>query len=81
MAYNNSGDTKTVSAHWVERTNSRGENSKYFSFTVPIGNMNYTFRVYANSTYTPNSGKNQGKLSCPVRVTRWQKSAPTNNKW
>lgn len=83
MAYNNYGnnDTKTMSAHWVERTNNRGELSKYFSMTMEIGGSMYTFRIYATSDYKPSSGKNKDKTCIPVRVTRWQKSRGGTNKW
>ena len=75
MAYNNaSGNTLTKSAVWTERTNSRGEPSKYFSFTFSVGNKNYTCRVYAASSYTPKSGKHSGKECCPVRITEWDKT-------
>ena len=82
MAYNN-GDTKTYSAKFVERQNSRGEKSRYFSFTMEIAGKMYTCRVYADSTYTPSTGKNKDKLSCPVRVTRWEKNSIRGNgaKW
>ena len=81
MAFNNAGDTKTCSARFVERVNSRGEKSKYFSFTQEIAGKMYTFRVYADSTYTPTSGKNKDKLSCPVRITRWEKTSSNRAKW
>ncbi len=85
MAYgynnNNGNDTKTMSAHWVERKNNRGDISKYFSMTMEIGGSMYTFRIYANSSYTPSSGKNKDNVCIPVRVTRWQKGPRGGNKW
>ena len=81
MAYNN-GDVKTLSAKYVERINREGSKSKYFSFTMEISGKMYTFRVYADSTYTPTTGKNVNKLSCPVRVQRWDKSRGNGGgKW
>lgn len=84
MAYNNYGnsDVKTMSARFVERTNKEGNKSRYFSFTMEISGKMYTFRVYADSTYTPSTGKNKDKLSCPVRVQRWEKSRSSGGgKW
>lgn len=84
MAYGNynNGDVKTLSAHFVDRPNRDGGKSKYFSFTMEIAGKMYTFRVYADSTYTPTSGKNKDKLSCPVRVQRWEKSRNNGGgKW
>lgn len=74
MAYNDNSGTLTKSAVWTERTNSRGQPSKYFSFTFSVGSKMYTCRVYAASSYKPTSGKNQGKECCPVRITEWTKT-------
>ena len=81
MAYGNNNDTKNLSAVWVEKKNREGKPSKYFSFTFEVGGNMYTCRVYAGSTYTPESGKHQGKICCPARVTKWTKSTSPMNKW
>lgn len=80
MAYNNSSiGVKDFSAVWCERVNRQGKPTKYYSFTMEIGGSMYTCRVYSMSQYKPKSGKHQGKICCPVKVTKWEKTTYNNN--